>query len=53
MEYETFQMLKKQMAKVPPPSSSPPEDLGHIEEFLDEIEEKAQDTTPLGMSNGT
>ena len=40
MDYEEFQKLKKTRAKVPPPSSSPPEDLGHVEEFLDEIEEK-------------
>ena len=40
MEYETFQMLKKQMAKVPPPFSPLPVEVDYIDTFLDEIEEE-------------
>lgn len=39
MDYEEFQRLKKKAAKIPPPETDPPEDMGYIKEFLDQIED--------------
>jgi hypothetical protein len=53
MTKETPEELRNKFISKYPVITTPPIDLGYVGEFVDDLEEKAQDTTPLGMSNGT
>jgi hypothetical protein len=52
MTKETPEELRNKFVSKYPIITTPPIDLGFVGEFVDHLEEKEQDITPLGTSDG-